>query len=186
MMQVRGAALIPMVRYIDSHHGESMFTVWLNSLNPLVRMTFERPISSIKWFPLKEFFSDPTLKYCTLFHNGSLRGAWELGRISADYSLNSFLKVFMKIRSVNYTLKHAIHVLPTYYSPSAMELDSVGENTCIIRFSEFSEMAAVVEERIAGWIERVLEIHGCSIVNIDFLTSIAKGDKSTEFELHWK
>jgi hypothetical protein len=46
-------------------------------------------------------------------------------------------------------------------------------------------MAPVVEQRIAGWIQRALEIHGCRQPAVNITKSLTKGDPCTELDFSW-
>ncbi len=47
-------------------------------------------------------------------------------------------------------------------------------------------MNKVVEYRIAGWIERALEICGCMNVTVNITQSLTDQDPCTEYNITWR
>ena len=67
-----------------------------------------------------------------------------------------------------------------------MEVTDKGDDWVVLEISKFEEPHPVIESRIAGWIERAMEIHGVSSVTVDFTKSLTRGDKVTEIKVNWK
>jgi hypothetical protein len=67
-----------------------------------------------------------------------------------------------------------------------MKIDEAGEKRTILRITEFPEMDVIVEMRILGWIEKVLEICGCRNINLNVVKSLCHGDSTSEIEGTWE
>ena len=186
-MKVKGSAVVTLPLFIKEKFGENEFKKWLNSLSPDTKKEFEKNILINKWYPLKETLSDPTEKLCDLFFDGDSKGAWEIGRFSADYALKGIYKLFIRVASPYTLAKKASHILPTYYDPSDIETEikDKSENKIILRITKFPEMTKAVENRILGWIERALEICGCKNIKFKETKSLLKGDNMTELSVTW-
>ena len=184
-MEVKGTAVESIPLFVKEKFGER-YEEWLNSLPPKSREIMTKPILAAIWYPLEEAFIIPTLKICELFYNGDLRGAWEAGRFSADFALRGIYKVFVKIGSPGFIIDRASAIFSNYYRPSKMEVVERGKNRAVLHITEFGKPHIVVEYRIAGWIERALEISGCKDLKITITKSLTRGDKYTEIVGEWR
>jgi hypothetical protein len=187
-MNVKGTALAVLPIFIESKFGKEGLNKWLESLNSEAAALYQNA-NTVKinhWYPLKESYLEPTAALCELFYNNDPRGAWEVGRFSADFALKGVYKAFVKMTSVSFFIKRASLLMTTYYQPSKMELKSSTYSQAILHMTEFPEAHHLIESRIGGWVQRALEIHGCKEVAVDITRSLANGDSLTEFILSWK
>ena len=129
---------------------------------------------------------DPSQKACELFFNGSKRGAWGCGRYSAEYGLKGLYKVLVKLSSPQILIKKAGPIINSYYKPSSIEVADYGNNFVILHITEFPEMDKMIEYRMAGWMERALEICGCKHISIKINKSLTENDPYTEYLITWK
>ncbi len=129
---------------------------------------------------------EPTLKICGMFYNGGLRGAWEAGRHSADYGLKGIYRLFIQVATPQFIIKKASTILPTYYKPSVMKAAEAGPAAAVVEILKFEEMSDVIENRVAGWMEKALEICGCRNVNVAFVKSLMHGDDRTQYVIRWE
>jgi hypothetical protein len=67
-----------------------------------------------------------------------------------------------------------------------MEVVEKGPDFVVLQVTKFDERSELIESRIAGWIERAMEIHGFGYVLVDITKSLAHGDELTEFHVSWK
>jgi len=187
-MNVKGTALAVLPIFIENKFGKEGLNRWLDSLDSQASALFKDPnaVKINQWYPLKESYLEPTAVMCDLFYGNDPKGAWEIGRFSADYALKGVYKAFVKMTSVSFFIKRASLLMTTYYQPSAMELKSSTYSQAILHMTEFPESHRLIESRIGGWIQRSLEIHGCQEVRVDIVKSLAEGDPHTELVLSWK
>lgn len=185
-MTVKGTAIFTVPHFISNQFGKDALLKWVNSLEPNAKQLFSGNIVPVATYPLTEMFTAPIIKMCELFYNGDFKKAEELGRFSADYSLNGVYKFFVKLGSPQYIAKKASTILPTYYQPSSMETVEVGDNHAIVHITQFEEMHEVIEYRIKGWIQRAIEITGMQDVDIEITKSLIKNDPYTEYIGRWK
>ncbi len=184
-MEVKGSAIIVLPKFIESNFGIKNVKVWLESLSEEAKKVYKSKILISSWFPLKTIFSEPTRKMCDLFYKRDLMGAWEVGRFSAEYALKGFYKAYIKVATPQALTKRASQIFSTYYRPSSMRIDDISEKKTILKITEFSEMDEIVEMRILGWIEKILEICGCRNINLNVVKSLCRGDSVSEIEGSW-
>ncbi len=186
MMEVKGTILAAMQSYIPAKIGREEFTRWVNALDADAKSMYQGDISHARWYPLDTFLLRPTLVYCDLFHDGGLEGARDLGRFNAEHSLAGMYKLFARMGSVEFIINRGTKILPTYYRPCSLEIGTYDDNFCEVTVTEFPDMHEALEMRIMGWMEKALEIHGCSGVTIDMAASLARGDDVSTFSIRWK
>jgi hypothetical protein len=184
-MEVKGTAVRPTPLFVRQRF-KDRFDEWLDGLSEISRKIMSDKISTEAWYDLDQAMIEPTRKICDLFFGGASKGAWEVGRFSADYSLWGLYRLFVKIGSPLHLIEKATQVFSTYYRPSRMEISERGRNHAVARILEFSEPNLLVEMRIGGWIERALEISGCTDVQSDITHSLARGDPYTQFISEWR
>ena len=185
MTKVKGTAIIPLPKFIAQEYGQEGFARWLEAISPAARKTYSQPILVDQWYPLTETFVEPTVKMCDLFSNGILTGAWKVGRFSADYSLKGVYKAFVKLGSIQSFNKRAGVILPAYYEPCAIETVVSEATRSVMHITIFPEIHTVVENRICGWIQRAVEIHGRSRVKVEVAKSLTRNDPYTEIVSTW-
>ncbi len=184
-MEVKGTAIVVVPAFIKDRYQESGFEKWLQALTAEARKVYAEPVIISRWYDTRVFLIEPTVKFCELFYQGDLRGAYELGRYSADYALRGIYRLFVKLGSVEFILKKAKLILPTYYRPSSIEVPVMEKGRALIRITEFADIHEVVEQRIAGWIARAAEISGGKNVKLEITSTLTRGQAYSEFTVTW-
>ncbi len=185
-MEVKGAAIIIIPPFIKDRFGEEGFNQWIDALTPEARKVYQAPLLVSNWYPLRESLIESLRKMCDLFYDRHVKGARESGRFSADYSLKGIYKIFVKLGSPEFMLRRAGTILPVYYTPSEMKVVECQKGQGIMQITKFSEMDKVLEIRIAGWMERAVEISGGKQPSIKITRSLTAGDPLSEFVATWK
>lgn len=185
-MEVKGEVLISLPLFIIKKFGNEEFERWLRFLTPDAKKVYSNPIIKTEWYPLKEMLVRPTLKICELFYKKNLIGAFECGRFSAEYGLKGIYKILVRLSSPDVLINRAKKILQNYYQPCEIDVFLQAHNLAILRITEFSEMSPCIEQRIAGWMKRAVEITGVDRVNVKILKSLTKNDQYTEFQITWK
>jgi len=183
---VRGSALKTMPDIVKKYFEEDGLNKWLNSLSEETYQIFSKKVQVKNWYPLKSGLLEPTMKFCILFYNWDLKGAWEMGRHSADFGLKKIHKIFLRIGSPHFLIKKASEILPSYYNPSTIKIVELQEKLAIFEVSEFPDLNKIIEYRIAGWMERALEISGCKDVNVKILESSEEGKAYSKIQTTWE
>jgi hypothetical protein len=185
-MKVKGSAIETLPIFIKDEFGDDNYEKWLSSLSSEAREVYKSRINTSAWYPLKQTLLEPTKKICELFYKGNIKGAWESGRFSAEKGLKGVYKMFIKFGSVQFLLKKASTILPTYFDPSHIDILEMEDKNALLHITQFEDADIVVDNRIGGWVERALEISGCNNIKVDIRKSLAKGDPVTELKLAWQ
>jgi len=184
-MEIKGSAVKSIPDFIKKNHQEK-YSEWLSSLPEESRIIFQDVVLPSNWYSLKDACIIPTEKLGEVIYNDTLKGAWNCGRYSAEIALTGMYKLFIKAASPFYIISKASKIFSTYYQPSNMEVTEKGDDWVILQISRFDEMHPVIENRIAGWIEKAMQIHGVSSVTVNFSKSMTRGDAITEIRVTWK
>ncbi len=184
-MEVKGTAVIPIQYFVIQQNGEEGYSRFLQELSWSAQQVFSTKISPDDWFPLREMYLEPMKLMCDMFHGGNIEGAWNCGRYSADMAANRFMKMFVRVASIQTLLRKASIILPKYYRPCLITVDEMKINRAVISITKFREINKYAEARMGGWIERAVEISGCQDVNVKKIKSLAEGDDTTTYEIRW-
>jgi hypothetical protein len=185
-MQVKGSAIVVLPTFIREKFGEVRLQQWLAALPAGAQKVFSGGVLISEWYHIKEVYLEPTALMCEQFYNGDSIGAHEIGRYSSDFALKGIYRAFVKLASVKSFITRANTVMTTYYKPSAMEIHSSGDGRLVLHMTIFPVPSEYAELRIAGWIQRSLEIHGCRDVTWAIPRSFTKKDAVTELVFTWK
>jgi hypothetical protein len=184
-MEIKGTAITAIRDYVKLNFPDKL-PEWLNRLPETSKNIYSGVIDSSRWYPLEEGGIIPTRHTAELFFKGNYeKAAWEGGRYSAEKGLSGIYKIFVKASSPAYIIQRASRVFATYYQPCRMEVVEKTENSVVLDISDMTQSDIVVEYRIAGWIEKALEISGAKNVKIAFPKSMVNGDDVTRFSITW-
>jgi hypothetical protein len=124
-------------------------------------------------------------KVCDDFYVGNTRGAWDMGRYSADFGLRGVYKILVRFGSPEALAKRAGTVLPTYYQPTSMEIIEAVPRKAVLRITQFPEYDVMIENRLCGYFERAIEICGGKTPKIQVTSSLTKRQPFSEFIVTW-
>jgi hypothetical protein len=184
-MEVKGTAVKSIPDFIKSKFPEK-YDEWFNNLPENSKKIFAIPVFPSQWYDMDSCVTKPTEvlgKIC--FANDIKKGAWECGRFSAETALQGIYKFFVKAASPSFIMSRASKVFATYYQPSDLRLIVNEDKRCILHITLFEQPNALVEYRIAGWMEKALELSGMQEVVASIPKSLTQGDKITEIMLTW-
>jgi hypothetical protein len=184
-MEIKGSAVKSIPEFIKKNYNDK-YKDWLGALPEDSRKIFQDTVLPSNWYPLKEAGIIPTQKMGEMFYGDPLKGAWQCGRYSAEVALTGIYKFFIKAASPFFIISKASKIFSTFYQPSTMEVIDKGDDWVVLQISKFEEPHPVIENRIAGWIEKAMEIHGVLSVKVDFTKSLTRGDTVTEIRVTWK
>jgi len=156
-MEVKGTSVVATREFVRQSFGEDGLKKFTENLPESSKKIYMSAVLQNSWYELKDALVEPTKKICELFYGGSLKGARDLGRFSAEQGLKGIYKLFLKVSTPGFIISKAGTILPTYYKPSIMRADSVDKNTSSVKIIEFPEYHEILEHRIAGWMEKALE-----------------------------
>ncbi|WP_462253318.1 hypothetical protein [Ekhidna sp.] len=183
-MEVRGSVVSNINAYVKEMHPEG-YDEWINKLSDSSQELMKRTTSS-KWYPIDEGILEPTQIMCSQFYGSAKEGAWKSGRFSAEVGLSGLYKVFVVISTPTFLIKRASRVLATFYNPTEVSVVDSSDHSMLVHFTKLPTENEYLEYRIAGWMEKALEICGCKDLSVRATKSIAKGDDLFEVQISWR
>lgn len=183
-MEIKGSAVKSIPDYIKKFHPEK-YTEWMESMPETSRHIFAGGVMPSNWYSLHDAAILPTEALGKIVFKDAREGAWQCGRYSAETALNGIYKFFIKAASPHFIIERAGRIFSTYYQPSDMSVVDKGENYVVLHITRFEEPNALIEARIAGWIEKAMEIHGVEQVTVTIPKSLTKGYPITEIRVQW-
>ncbi len=184
-MEIKGSAVKSIPEFVRKIHPEQ-YSAWIEALPEPSRKIFTDAILPSNWYTLRDAAIVPTEVLGKLFYESPANGAWQCGRFSAEIALTGIYKFFIKAASPFFIVDRAGKIFSTYYQPSSMEVVEKGDDYVVLHITQFDEPSDVIEHRVAGWIEKAMEIHGFGYVMVDLKKSMANGDDLTEFHVSWR
>lgn len=182
-MQARGKAVAAVPKFIIKNFGKKEYEKWLEVLSGVAHNIYALSIDNDEWYPLKETIIEPCANIAQLFYSWDLKkAAWELGRFSADNAIGGVSRFFGKKSNAGAFLNKVKEYMSEYYRPVTVEVIDEGDTAALLKVTQFPEMENTMKYRIAGWVERALEITGCKEVQVEITSSPG----STDFKLSWK
>jgi hypothetical protein len=183
---VKGVSVASTRDFVKEKFGENGFEKWLKALSPGSKEIFAGHVHPNQWYPPKESISVPTKTVCDVFYKGHVKGAHELGMHSAEAGVKGLTRFFLRFASPGYVMERGGKIFTGYYKPSALSVIWHSKNSGTLNITKFDGIDKYIEHRISGWIERMLRMCGSPEVKVTIKSSMAKGDKSTEFFVEWK
>lgn len=182
-MRVRGSVCSNINAYVQEFHADK-HQQWLDSLTPESQELMKKTKSS-DWYPIEDGILAPTKNMCDMFYSSTKEGAWKSGRYSAEVSLTGIYKVFVVISTPIFLIKRASRILGTFYDPTEVAVVENSDKSMLVHFTKLPVKSEHLEYRIAGWMEKALEICGCKNLSIQTPKSIAKGDDVFVVDIKW-
>jgi hypothetical protein len=184
-MEVKGTSVRSVIEFIDKFYADRK-QEWINALPEESRKIMTGYLFTNNWYPIKESLIVPMKVISKLFFNGDdVKTARTMGRYSADVALGGVYRFFIQFGSPRYIIERGSRVFATYFQPSSLEVLNENKNGITVQTSIFPESDTIVEENIAGWMERALEKSGCKNVKVIITQSLAKKDPVTEYSIQW-
>lgn len=185
IMEVKGTAVKSIPEFIAKNFPTKK-KEWLDAMPEGSKKIMSGLLFTNNWYPLMDGLYYPMKSISKVFYNGDdVKTARVMGRYSADIALTGVYKFFIQFGSPKYIIERASRIFSTYFQPSEMVVLNASKNGLLLHLTKFPESAEIIEENIAGWMERALEISGCRQVNVEITKSLTKKHSVTEFTISW-
>jgi len=185
-MKVKGTILTSIQGFIKENF-PNRYQGWLDELSTESRNIYTGSILATEWYSYQDGLIRPSEILAKLFYNNNIKKAsWEVGRYSAEIGLKGIYKVFVLIATPQFIIKRGGKILASFYQPSVLTIGNERTKGVDIHITEFPDPTEIAENRIAGWMEKALEICGVKNITIDITQSLTKGDEMTVYVINWE
>lgn len=186
MLQVKGSVPLSIRNYVQKEFPDR-YHVWFNKLPQASKELYSGAIPASQWLDSETAAAIPTKMVGELFYHGDFRmAAWLTGRFSAEVALTGIYKMFVMIASPKFIIDRASMIMTTFYSPTALTVVESRPHGVTLHLTQLPGASPVIENRIAGWMEKALEICGCKELDVQITRALSSADKLTEYTVAWK
>ncbi len=184
-MEIKGSAVKATPDFVKDKFG-TRYGEWVKSLPEKSKSIIEQPIYATTWYSLTDSVIVPTQKVADLFYGGNaVKAANEIGRYSADVALKGVYKIFVRVSSPHFVLSRASSIFATYYQPSDIKVIESMDKKAVLQLSKFHPNDKLIMNRIAGWIEKTLEITLKSALKVDVENHIDGANLTSKITIIW-
>ncbi|RPH33780.1 MAG: hypothetical protein EHM93_03855 [Bacteroidales bacterium] len=184
-MEIKGSAVKATPDFVKEKFG-ARYNEWVKLLPEKSKNIIEQPIYATTWYSLTDSVIVPTQKVAELFYAGnSAKAASEIGRYSADVALKGVYKIFVRVSSPQFVLSRASSIFSTYYQPSEIRVIESAEKKAVLQLSKFHPTEKLIMNRIAGWIEKTLEITLKSALKVDVDNHVEGANLTSKITIMW-
>jgi hypothetical protein len=156
MLNVKGAPVKSTVQYIRDQLGDRT-AAFAEGLPPEVRPWFSSPILATKSYRAEDLArlmeayaravgGDPETVYV------------EMGRASADYSLNTVHRMFLAIGTPEMMVPRGAAAWNSYYDQGVMKAATEGPGAAVMQLTGVRLPHRAICMRIAGWMEKFVDL----------------------------
>lgn len=186
-MEVKGTLIATIPQFVKKKFGEEGLQMWLDTLSSDARLLFEFKVKENEWYDLRTYMLEPVAFIAQLFFQWNLEKAgWEMGRFAADHGFKGLYRMFLKVGKPEFFVGKGPQFASGYYRPARIEVPLNERGKATVRITQFPEIDKTIEYRIGGWMQRGLEMNGCTDVNVEIVRSLMKGDPYTEYRITYK
>ncbi|MBP1669884.1 MAG: hypothetical protein H6Q21_2250 [Bacteroidetes bacterium] len=184
-MEIKGSAVRTIPEFVKTRFPEK-FNEWFSLLPPPSLGIFSGLIKPSDWYNLHDAAIVPTEILSNIAFNGDLnKASWESGRFGAETILHGMYKFFLMVVPSRTVVTSGGRILTTFYRPVQFNVAESGTTFTKVQMIQIDDRSGVVENRIAGWIEKALEIQGIRAARVEISQSLAKGDPVIEISIIW-
>jgi hypothetical protein len=185
MLYVKGSVPLSIRNFVRNKY-PNRYQEWCNRLPGESKKLFSEVLKASEWINSENGAVAPTKLIGEMFFNRDYKkAAWETGRYSSEVALTGIYKVFVMVASPKYMIDRASKILVTFYEPTSMQVNELRPKGVTLHITRFPNSNTVLEYRIGGWIEKALEICGCSSLTVKITKALSSGDKVTEYVIDW-
>ncbi|GAB4212122.1 MAG: hypothetical protein OHK0013_34520 [Sandaracinaceae bacterium] len=187
MAQVRGTVITARLKWVRDRFGEPGVRHLKSNLSEASRARIAARIQPHDWVPF-DLYLDVTHEIDRLWGRGDLELVRELGRATADLSLPTILKMFLRFGAPDFTVRQGAKLWRHYYDSGSPELRQISDTEgdgCCLTLPDFETPAAAHCASILGWMERSVELSGAKVLWARKTACRLHGAPACVFELRW-
>jgi len=182
-MKAKGSIFRSINDFVKINH-PNKYVDWKKKL-PNASHTLIDTIKNTEWYPVDISLIEPTKSISKILSLDEKKCAWNSGRFSAEQGLKGIYKVFIMVSTPKFILKRAPRIITTFYDPSELKILESTNNSIYVQCKTLPVKSAIIEHRIAGWIERAGEICGCQNMKVEIKKSMALNDSELGISASW-
>jgi hypothetical protein len=169
--------------YTEKAFGPDAVEKVLAALSPEDRTALES-VQVIGWCPV-----EPVLRYQReldrTFGKGDFSVCFEAGKFSAGWSMNTFLKVFLRFTSPEWLIDKTTRVWDRYHDTGRWEVKELPPNRLMGELHDFAVKDPAFCARLRGWLHGAVEMTGGKNPLVTETRCVCRGDAHCAFSVSW-
>lgn len=183
--QVKGTALHSTVRFIQEKYGPEGLEKATSALPEAERTAIRNGVLVSSWYPFKTLIG--LMRGAQAVDGGKTADLFQqMGRASADFSLNTVYKIFFRVGSPQFIISRAAVVYTSYYSVGELKVPVSEKGRAAAELHGFPEATPEFCSRLLGWMQRTLELTGAENVVTTHTKCVTRGDSTCRWDGTWK
>lgn len=183
MPNAKGTIYLAARLYTERTFGDAAVSRCLDELPPAERQVLDG-ITAVGWYPV-----EPFLNYLRalerLYGKGDLKLCEKVGEFSAEWSINTILKFFLRLKSPTWVIEKNQSTWNRFYDSGRWEVSKRQEGLVIGKLFDFDLADAVFCARFRGWLRRALQMTGAKEPKVEEIQCKARGSNHCEFRITW-
>jgi hypothetical protein len=182
LAKFKGTVYLTTQLFTEKTFGQQAVVRCLESLQPEERRVLES-ITAVGWYPVEPILSFHRALE-SLYGTGDLTLCEKLGEFSAEWSVNTILKVFLKFKSPTWVLEKHNSVWTRYHDSGRWELTKIDHGVIgkLVAFEVADELFCA---RLRGWLRAAIRLTGGKEVKTEETRCKSKGAAYCEFKSTW-
>jgi hypothetical protein len=183
--QFKGSVFTSTRIFTEKTYGVEAVERCLAELAPSDRAVLEG-ISAVGWYPV-----EPILAYHHALEKlygepGRYRVCEQAGRFSAEWALNSILKIFLRFQTPHWLMTKYTAVWERYHDSGRWELGPRQDNAFWGRLYAFEVRDKAFCARLRGWLQGAVQVTGGSDARVVESRCRCDGAPYCQFDVTWR
>lgn len=183
MAKFKGTIYTSTALFTDKRFGPGASDKVLQTL-PTADREVLQGVTAVGWYP-----ADPILAYHRtldeVFGRGDLALCVEVGKFSAEWTLNAVLKIFLRLRTPNWLMERSSTLWERFHDSGRWEIQNDPNVQLCAQLYDFKVRDPVFCARFKGWLLRAIELTGGDNAEVDHVACTCKGDRYCHFNGRW-
>jgi hypothetical protein len=185
MAQIKGMAILGMLKFVKETAGREQIAALLPHLSPAARAVYEHPILAGNWYAYEAYAS--LLAVVTVrLGDGRTDFPPSLGRFAARHDTGSIFKIVTAIISPRRALHAAGFFWSRYCDTGRFVMSRINQEDAQGHIEDFPGISAVHEQLLTGWIEGVGAAAGAVDPHVELVGSVHHGAPRSEYTMRWR
>jgi hypothetical protein len=184
MAQIKGMAVLGMLKFVKETAGKERIADLLPHLSPGARAAFQHAILAGDWYPYEVYAS---LLAVVTERLGAGRADFpaSMGRFAARHDTGSIFRIVTAIISPRRALHAAGFFWSRYCDAGRFVMTRIDDEDAEGRIEDFPGISLVHEQLLTGWIEGVGTAAGAREAHVELVGSVHRGAPMSEYRMRW-
>lgn len=144
-----------------------------------------RGATAVGWYPAAPVMSFHR-KLDELYGRGDLSLCLDVGKFSAEWTLNAVLKMVLRLRTPNWLMERSTSLWERFHDSGRWELQHNGPVPLLAQLHDFEVRDSAFCVRFSGWLHGAIALTGGKEPEVAHPKCVCTGDPYCQFEGSWR